>query len=251
MGKRSPERWRRLKERMRERAKTAYFWLALLALSALSALLLWVAFGSEDYCKGDGMCWLLGVTDKTEAIKLLGFAIAGVMASWGVVAANRRSEPWPSRPTPPPSRPRPPTARPRPPTARPRPPTARPRPPKPATANGPLRTGWSIWAAKSPPCAKAAPTPCSTWPWKTRGCARPSPASSARTSGKPPATRTTKNRTRTNPSTEMQSLLRLLFTTETVDEGRLERFWEGITPDLNGGYFCGVKLESTHFRRAK
>ena len=53
------------------------------------------------------------------------------------------------------------------------------------------------------------------------------------------------------PSTEMQSLLRLLFTTETADERRLEKFWQGITPDLNGGYFLGVKLESARFQGAK
>ena len=53
------------------------------------------------------------------------------------------------------------------------------------------------------------------------------------------------------PSTEMQSLLRLLFTTETVDEGRLERFWEGITPDLEGAYFRGVELESARFLGAR
>ena len=53
------------------------------------------------------------------------------------------------------------------------------------------------------------------------------------------------------PSTEMQSLLSLLFTTETVDEVRLERFWQDITPDLDDGYFRGVKLESAQFRGAK
>ena len=53
------------------------------------------------------------------------------------------------------------------------------------------------------------------------------------------------------PSTEMQSLVRLLFTTETVDEKRLAGFWRDTTPDLNGGYFCGVELESARFQRAK
>ena len=53
------------------------------------------------------------------------------------------------------------------------------------------------------------------------------------------------------PSTEVQSLLRLLFTTETVDEGRLEKFWQGITPDLSGGYFCGMKLRSARFQGAE
>ena len=53
------------------------------------------------------------------------------------------------------------------------------------------------------------------------------------------------------PSTEMQSLLRLLFTAETVDEGRLARFWQGIKPNLDGGYFCGVALENAWFRGAR
>ena len=53
------------------------------------------------------------------------------------------------------------------------------------------------------------------------------------------------------PSTEMQSLLRLLFTTETVGEGRLKRFWDGLTPDLEGGYFRGVELEGARFRGAR
>ena len=53
------------------------------------------------------------------------------------------------------------------------------------------------------------------------------------------------------PSAEMQSLLRLLFTTEIVDERRVGRFWEGITPDLNGGYFRGVELEGARFQGAK
>ena len=44
------------------------------------------------------------------------------------------------------------------------------------------------------------------------------------------------------PSTEMQSLVRLLFTTETVDEERLAGFWRDTTPDLNGGYFRGVGI---------
>ena len=53
------------------------------------------------------------------------------------------------------------------------------------------------------------------------------------------------------PSTEMQSLLRLLFVAETADEESLARFWQGSTPDLNGGYFCGVELEGARFQGAK
>ena len=53
------------------------------------------------------------------------------------------------------------------------------------------------------------------------------------------------------PSTEMQSLLRLLFTTETVGEERLAGFWKDVTPDLNGGYFCGVELSNARFQGAK
>ena len=53
------------------------------------------------------------------------------------------------------------------------------------------------------------------------------------------------------PSTEMQSLLRLLFTPEAADEGRLERFWDGITPDLSGGYLLGVELGGARFQGAR
>ena len=79
MDGRSPERWEKVKKWAREQATTA-FWLA---VSVFSVLLLWVAFGSKDNCTSHGMCWLLGVTDKTEAIKLLGFAIAGIVAFLG------------------------------------------------------------------------------------------------------------------------------------------------------------------------
>ena len=91
MGKGLLEWWGRLKKWAGKKAKTASFWLVLLA-SLVLLVLLWVAFGSEDNCRCHCVCWLLGVTDKTEAIKLLGLAIAGVMAAWGVVAANRRSD---------------------------------------------------------------------------------------------------------------------------------------------------------------
>ena len=54
------------------------------------------------------------------------------------------------------------------------------------------------------------------------------------------------------PSTEMQSLLRLLFTTETADdEGRLARFWQGITPNLDFCYFRLMQLRNAQWRGAK
>ena len=268
MGKGPPEWWEKVKKWAREQATTA-FWLA---VSVFSVLLLWVAFGSKDNCTSHGMCWLLGVTDKTEAIKLLGFAIAGVMASWGVVAANRRSDAMVD--------------------------TAK------ATAKSAKAAGNTAKAtAKS---AKAADNTAKATAKSAKAAADTAKAAAdtakATESGnrqrafkdgvehlgsEKPSVRqggahalfhlalederlrasiagvlcahireTTgdkdyQERNKDKPSTEMQSLLRLLFTTETVDEGRLERFWEGITPDLNGGYFCGVKLEGAQFRGAK
>ena len=88
MGKRLLEWWGRLKEWTGEQATTA-FWVF---LSVFSVLLLWVMFGDKIGYNG---CWIyegLGVADKTEAIKILGLAIAGVMAAGGVVAAGRRAD---------------------------------------------------------------------------------------------------------------------------------------------------------------
>ena len=52
------------------------------------------------------------------------------------------------------------------------------------------------------------------------------------------------------PSVEMQSLLGLLFM-ETGHKRRLVRFWKGIKPNLEGGYFCGAQLGNAQFRGAK
>ena len=250
MDEQPPERWEKVKKWVREQAKTAAFWLALLALLVLSVLL-WVAFGSEDNCKGDGMCWLLGVTDKTEAIKMLGLAIAGVMASWGVVAANRRSDAMVD--------------------------TAK------ATAKSAKATAKSAKAADN--TAKAADNTAKAAEAGNRQRAFKdgvehlgSDKSSVRQGGahalfhlalederlrasiagvlcahirETTGDKDYQERNKDKPSTEMQSLLRLLFTTETVDEGRLERFWEGITPDLNDGYFRGAELSNARFPGAK
>lgn len=53
------------------------------------------------------------------------------------------------------------------------------------------------------------------------------------------------------PSTEIQSLLQMLFTTRIHGEEELDRFWEGIQPDLSGGYFCGLEIEKARFRNAR
>ena len=92
------------------------------------------------------------------------------------------------------------------------------------------------------------PTPCSTWLWKddklSASIAGVLCAHIRETTGN----KGYQGQNKDKPSIEMQSLLKLLFTTETVDEGRLARFWEGLTPDLEGGYFHGVELDSARFQ---
>ena len=233
MGKQPPERWEKAKEWMREQATTA-FWLA---FSIFLVLLLWVAVGSEDDCSSHRICRLLGVTDKTEAIKLLGLAIAGVMASWGVVAANRRSD---------------------------------------AMAESAKAADNTAKAADN--TAKATEVGNRQRAFKDGVEHLGSDKSSVRQGGahalfhlaledeklsasiagvlcayirETTGDKGYQEQNKDKPSTEMQSLLRLLFTTETVDEERLERFWKGITPDLEGGYFRGAALDSAQFRGAK
>ncbi len=53
------------------------------------------------------------------------------------------------------------------------------------------------------------------------------------------------------PSTEIQSLLNLLFTTKTRSPEIMDAFWKGLTPDLSGGYFRGAKLPKARFRKAE
>ena len=240
MDKRLLEWWRQPKKWAGKKATIA-FWVF---LSVFSVLLLWVMFGDKIGYNG---CWIyegLGVADKTEAIKLLGLAIAGVMAAGGVVAANRRAD---------------------------------------ALADSAEAAVASAEAADN--TAKAADNTAKAAEAGNRqrafkdgvehlGSEKPSVrqggahalfhlaledeklrasiagvlcAHIRETTGDKDYQEEYKDK----PSTEMQSLLRLLFTTETVDEGRLERFWDGITPDLNGGYFRGAELDSAQFRGAK
>ncbi len=53
------------------------------------------------------------------------------------------------------------------------------------------------------------------------------------------------------PSTEILSLLSLLFTTKTRSAETLDAFWEGLTPDLSGGYFRGAELLRARFHGAQ
>ncbi len=53
------------------------------------------------------------------------------------------------------------------------------------------------------------------------------------------------------PSTEIQSLLNLLFTTKNQSAKTMDTFWKGLTPDLSGGYFHGAELPSARFQRAR
>ena len=203
---------------------------AAISLVVFVSLLAWVAFGSQNSCSGDMLCRLLGVTEKAAAIKLFGLAIAGTVAFWGVVVADRRAE---------------------------------------AMAGSVKAADNTVEATEARNRQRA---------FKDGVEHLGSNKSSVRQGGAHALFRlaledkelrksiagvlcahireTTGDKgypkeNEDKPSTEMQSLLRLLFTTETVDERGVEKFWEGITPDLNGGYFCGLELESAHFRGAK
>ena len=268
MGKRLLECWRRLKKWMGEQATTA-FWLA---VSVFSVLLLWVAGGSEDNCKSHCICWLLGVTDKTEAIKLLGFAIAGVMASWGVVAANRRSDAMVD------------TAKSTAKSAKAADNTAKSTAKSAKAADNTAKATDNTAKAAADAAKAAADTAKATEAGNRQRAFKDgvehlgSDSASVRQGGasalfhlaledeglrasiagvlcahirETTGDKGYQEKYKGKPSTEMQSLLRLLFTPETADEGRLERFWQDIKPDLEGGYFCGVELENAWFRGAK
>ena len=221
---------------MDEEATTASFWLVLLVLSSVLLLLvvvsssLWVMFGDTIGYDGGWIYKRLGVTEKAAALKTLGLAIAGIGALLGVVVANRRAK---------------------------------------ALADS---------AKAADDTAKAAEAGNRQRAFKDGAGHLGSDKSSVRQGGahalfhlalederlrasiagvlcahirETTGTKKYQEQNKDKPSTEMQSLLRLLFTTETVDEGRMERFWEGIAPDLDGGYFCGVELEGAQFRGAK
>ena len=49
-------------------------------------------------------------------------------------------------------------------------------------------------------------------------------------------------------STEVQSLMTLLFSKRDLEsEESLKKFWQGIT-DLSGGYFRGIELKEAQFQ---
>ena len=225
MDERSPEWWERVKKRAREKATTA-FWVFSSVLSVLLVLLLWVAFGSQDDCSGDRIFCLLGVgaNGKTEAIKLLGLAMAGVVALWGVMAADRRSDAMAD--------------------------TAK------ATEDGnrqqAFKDGVEHLGSDKSSVRQGGAHALFHLALKDEGlCASIAGVLCAHIRETTGDKGYQEKKNKDKPSTEMQSLLRLLFTTETVDKGRLERFWGGITPDLNGGYFRGVALENAWFQGAK
>lgn len=54
------------------------------------------------------------------------------------------------------------------------------------------------------------------------------------------------------PSTEIQFLMTLLFEERDANRSEtLKRFWNGINPDLSGGFFRGIKLEKAQFQGAR
>ena len=226
MGKRSPGWWRRLKEWMGEQATTA-FWLALLALLVL---LFWVAFGSDDDCGSHCICWLLGVGDKTDAISRLGLAIAGIGALLGVVVANRRAKALADSATAANN-------------------TAK------ATEAGNRQQAFkdgvehlgSDKAFVRQGGARALFHLALEDKYLRESIANFLCEHIRETTGKKDYQEEYKDK----PSAEMQSLLRLLFTTETAGEERLAGFWKDITPDLEGGYFHGVELDNARFQGAR
>ena len=250
MDKRLLEWRRRLRKWMDEEATTASFWLVLLVLSSVLLLLVVVVVSflvMFDDMIGYDACWIykrLGVTEKAAALKTLGFTIAGIGAFLGVVVANRRAKALAD-------------------SAKAADDTAK------ATARAAKAAAESAMAAEAGNRQQAFKDGVehlgSDSAFVRQGGAhalfhlaledeglRASIAGVLcahirETTGDKDYQEQNKNK----PSTEMQSLLRLFFTPETVDEGRLERFWQGITPNLEGGYFCGVELENARFRGAK
>ena len=102
-----------------------------------------------------------------------------------------------------------------------------PRPPKPATANGLSRTGRSIWAATSPPCVKVGARALFHLALEDKDLSESIANFLCAHIRETTGNKGYQEQNKDKPSTEMQSLLRLLFTTETVDERRLEEFWHG------------------------
>ena len=202
---------RRAWQRMSASDRTAAFLLMFFVL-----LLVWVAFGDKIGCGGRWIYDSLGVIGKTEAINKLGLAIAGVVAFWGVVAANRRADAIEA-----------------------------------ANCQRAFKDGVEHLGSDKSSVRQGGAHALFHLALEDDGLrasiAGVLCAHIQETTGK----RSYQEQYKDKPSTEMQSLLKLLFTTETVDEGRLARFWRGAMPDLEGGYFCGVELKNARFRRAK
>ena len=235
MYKRLLECWRWLKEWMDEEITTASFWMVLLVLSSVLLLLVVVVsfLVMFDDTIGYDAGWIyerLGVTQKAAALKTLGFIIAGIGALLGVVVANRRAK---------------------------------------ALADS---------AKAADDTAKAAEAGNRQRAFKDGVGHLGSDKSSVRQGGahalfhlaledeklresiagvlcahiqETTGAKKYEEQHKDKPSTEMQSLLSLLFTTETVDEGRLARFWQGITPNLDFCYFRRMQLRNAQWRGAK
>ena len=250
MGKQPPEQ-RRQPKKWADKKATIAFWVFSSVLSVLLLLSLWVMFGDKIGYNG---CWIyegLGVTEKAEALKTLGFVIAGIVAFWGVMAANRRSD---------------------------------------ALADSAEATTKSAEAAaKSAKAAVDSAEAATDTAEATEAGNRQrafkdgveqlgSDKPSVRQGGahalfhlalrddelrasiagvlcahirETTSDKAYQKQNEDKPSTEMQSLLRLMFTAETVGKRKLVIFWRGIAPDLEGGYFCGLELGNAWFRGAK
>ena len=205
-------------QRMSALDRTAAFLLMFFVL-----LLAWVAFGDKIGCDGRWIYDSLGVDKKAAALKTLGFSMAGVVAFWGVVAANRRSDAMAEAVK--------------------------------ATEAGnhqrAFKDGVEHLGSDKPSVRQGGAHALFHLALKDDGLrasiAGVLCAHIRETTGK----KFYQEKNKDKPSAEMQSFLKLLFMTEVMDEKSLARFWQGITPDLRDGYFCGVKLESAQFQGAK
>ena len=202
---------RRAWQRMSALGRTVAILLAVFLL-----LLTLVAFGSENNCGCHYICWLLGVTKKTEAINKLGLAIAGIVAFWGVAAANRRSDAIEA-----------------------------------GNRQRAFKDGVEHLGSNKASVRQGGAHALFHLALEDEGLRVSIAGVLCAHIREIAGDEKYQEQNEDKPSTEMQSLLRLLFTAETVDEGKLARFWQDIKPDLEGGYFCGVELENARFRRAK
>ena len=230
MDKRLLAWWRQPRKWAGKKTKTASFWLVLLALLVL-LVSLWVMFGDMTGCDAGWIYKRLGVTEKAAALKTLGFIIAGIVALLGVVVANRRAKALAD-------------------SAKAADDTA-----KAAEAGNRQRAfkdGVEHLGSGQASVRQGGAHALFHLALKDEGlrasiagvlCAHIQETTGAKKY---------QEQNKGKPSTEMQSLLRLLFTTETADvEGRLARFWQGITPNLDFCYFRRMQLSNAQWRGAK